>query len=63
MNVCWLNHRVKFNNLKDDTIMDTVTSEENEIIWLLVVIITKSSKPRNDEKAFISIIKLGTYIL
>ena len=60
MHVFWLNYRIKFNNLKDDTIMNTVPSEEKEILWLRVV---KSEEHRNDEEAFISMIKLGRYIL
>jgi hypothetical protein len=64
LNAYWFDHRVKFNNLKDDTSMNTVPSEEKGVMWLPAGIFKNTEKEdelKNDKEAFISIIKLGTY--
>ena len=46
LNAYWFDHRVKFNNLKNDTSMNTVHSEEKEILWLPAVIFKNTGKTR-----------------
>ena len=49
LNAYWFDHRVKFNNLKDDTSMNTVPSEEKGVLWLPAVIFKNTEKKMNLE--------------
>ena len=64
LKILWFDHRLEFNNLNNVTSMNTIPAREKEHLWLPPVMFANTEFRdgiTNDEKAFITIRKLGKY--
>ena len=65
LKILWFDHRLAFNNLKNVTSMNTIPARERQELWLPAVMFSNTETRdgiKNDEKAFMTIKKLGKYI-